>query len=89
MAFYNDRRPAVAGDHEWATLNQAPLDRDGLRAANARLRAAAPAYRQDDVNRQIRTTAVQRHRARQAGHGDYATVGGYLSFMTGAGSDSH
>lgn len=88
MDFFNDRRPAVADDHEWDLLHETPLDRDGLRAANTRLRNAAPEYRRADVNRQIRTTAVQRHRARQAGSEDFASMGEYLNFMTGADSGS-
>jgi hypothetical protein len=84
--FYNERRPSVADDHEWDLLHQSPLDRDGLRAANTRLRNAAPEYRKGDVNRQIRTAAVQRHRARQAGGADFSSMGEYLNFMTGADS---
>lgn len=81
MDIWNDRRPVVADDHEWDQLNQTPLD---VRAANARLRGAAPDHRKDEVNRQIRTASVQRHRARRAGRDDYSSMGEYLSFMTGA-----
>lgn len=88
MEFFNDRRPSVANDHEWDLLHQTPLDRVGLRAANTRLRNAAPDYRKADVNRKIRTAAVQRHRARKAGRDDYLSMGEYLSFMTGADHDS-
>ena len=88
MDFFTDRRPAVADDHEWELLHQTPLDRDGLRAANTRLRIATPEYHKADVNRQIRTTAVQRHRARKSGRDDYPSMGEYLNFMTGADSGS-
>lgn len=86
MELYNDRRPAVADDHEWGLLHETPLDRDGLRAANTRLRNAAPEYRKADLNRQIRTTSVQRHRTRKSGGTDFASMGEYLNFMTGADS---
>lgn len=76
--FYRDRKLSpYQGDDE------RPLDRDALLDANARLRAAAPAYRQDEMRVKIRTTAVQRHRARKAGGDDFRTVGEYLNFMTG------
>lgn len=84
MDLFHDRRPAVADDHEWPTLNESPLDRAGLRSANTRLRNAAKTYELDGVNRKIRTAAVQRHRARRAGSEDYSSMGEYLSFMTGA-----
>jgi hypothetical protein len=82
--FYNDRRPSVADDHEWDQLNQSPLDRDGLRAANTRVRSATPEYERADVNRKIRATAVRRHRARKAGQQDFASMGEYLNFICGS-----
>ena len=88
MEFFNERRPSVADDHEWDQLNQSPLDREGIRAANTRLRNAAPEYRRPEVVRHIRNTAVQRHRARQAGRDDFSSMGEYLSFMTGMTHDS-
>lgn len=86
MDFYNDRRPKVADDYEWDLLHDpemGALDHNGVKAANARLRGAAPAYELGDLNRRIRTTAVQRHRTRQRGGEDFTTMGEYLNFMTG------
>lgn len=79
MEFYNERRPSPLSERDGDRL----LDRDALLDANARIRAAAPAYRQADVNRKIRTTAVQRHRARKAGGSDFGTVGEYTNFICG------
>lgn len=76
--FYNDRRPSPFSDD-----SDRPLDREGLRDANSRLRAATPVYRQEDMRVKIRTTAVQRHRARKAGEPDFQTVGEYLNFILG------
>lgn len=76
--FFNDRRPAGP-----ARDDSTPLGRAALLGANAQLRDATPEYRKDDVNRRIRTAAVQRHRSRRAGLEDFATVGEYACFITG------
>lgn len=86
MEFFNDRRPNVVDDHEWPVMNGTPLDKAGLRVANKRLRGATPDYRKANVNRQIRTASVRRHRNRQHGREDFASVGEYLGFMTGVGN---
>lgn len=85
MDFYNDRRPDPRDDGD----AEHPLDRDSLRNANARLRASAPAYRQEEINRKIRTTAVRRHRARKAGRDDdFRSTAEYVNFIWGADSGS-
>jgi hypothetical protein len=77
--FFNVRRPSPLREGD----GDRPLDRDSLTEANARIRASAPAYRADAVNTKIRTTAVQRHRARRAGGDDFGTVGEYVNFICG------
>lgn len=78
---FNDRRPSARpGDDDYST----PVNRDTLIDANARLRTATPAYKADRTNTQISTLAVQRHRSRQAGSGDFASVGHYLDFLQGS-----
>lgn len=83
MEFFNDRSRSAhrEGDDDRA------LDKDSLREANSRLRSSAPDYRKDTVRRQIRNTAVRRHRARKSGQEAFRTVGEYLNFMTGAGNE--
>jgi hypothetical protein len=81
MDYFNDRRPhAGPGDDDYSK----PVNRDTLIDANARVRNATPAYRLDDRHVQIRTLAVQRHRARNDGRGDFASVGHYLEFLQGS-----
>lgn len=80
MDLWRDRRPSARRDGD----DSQPLGRAGLTDANTRLRQSAPRYRQDQVSRQIRTTAVRRHRARKAGQSDFATIGEYVDHMTGA-----
>lgn len=79
VEFYNERRPSPRRDDD-----DRPLDRAALLDANTRLRNSTPAYRQEALRVKIRTAAVQRHRARKSGKGDFQTVGEYLNFMTGA-----
>lgn len=81
MGVYNDRRPSPRreGDGERA------LNRNSLAEANAQIRATAPAYRQEETRRKIRTTAVRRFRARATGQGDFDSIGEYVSFITGTG----
>lgn len=81
MVDFNDRRPSAAPvDEDYAT----PVHRDSLVDANARLRSATPAYKLDLRNTSISTLAVQRHRARMSGLGDFASVGHYLEFLQGS-----
>lgn len=84
MDLYRDRRPSPALDGD----DNRPLERNALRDANARVRAATPLYQQGTVNTKIRTTAVQRFRARERGQQDFATVGEYLNFLTGTDDGS-
>lgn len=77
---FSDRRPhAVPGEEDFLT----PLNRTEVHRANERIRAATPQYHMDARNTHIDTTAVQRHRARRSGRGDFETIGHYLEFMTG------
>lgn len=83
MVEFNDRRPQVSpDDDDYAT----PLTRQGVANANARVRAAQPDYRIGDTDHSLRNLTVQRHRARKAERGDFATVGEYLEFVTGLNS---
>lgn len=83
MDYFNDRRPyGGPRDEDYGT----PVSRETLVGANARLRDATPQYRLGDKNRSIATLAVQRHRSRRAGQGDFASVGEYLEFLAGASS---
>lgn len=78
---FNDRRPhAGPTDDDYST----PVTRTTMIGANDRIRTATPQYHLDDRNTQISTLAVQRHRARNDGRGDFASVGEYLEFVTGA-----
>jgi hypothetical protein len=78
---FNDRRPCASPcEDDWST----PLSRETLVDANARLRGATPQYRLGDRNRSISTLAVQRHRSREAGQGDFSSIGEYLEFLAGA-----
>lgn len=79
---FRDRRPSAApAEDDYST----PVNRDSLIDANNRLRAATPAYQLDRRNTRISTLAVQRHRARNDGRGDFASVGHYLEFLQGSG----
>lgn len=80
MDYFNDRRACAAPcDDDYAK----PVGRDSLVDANARVRMATPAYRMSRQNTTISTLAVQRHRARSDGRGDFASVGDYLEFLQG------
>lgn len=73
-----DRRPhAAPGEGDFIV----PLSRASVNKANDRIRAATPQYHMDGRNTEIRTLSVQRHRARNAGHGDFDSIGDYLSFL--------
>lgn len=79
MDFYNERRASARREDDDAR----PLDRGSLKDVNSRIRSAAPAYQADDVNRKIRTVAVQRCRGRRSGREDFSTVGAYVDFICG------
>lgn len=79
MELYHERRPSPRADDDDST----PVNARTLRDVNARIRAATPAYKQDDLYVKIRTTAVQRHRSRKAGHGDFSSASEYISFICG------
>lgn len=81
MDFFNERRPSPSREGDDDRL----LNRDSLIEANNQIRASTPAYRLDDVNTKIRTTAVQRHRARRAGQQDFSSISEYKSFICGTG----
>lgn len=79
--YFNDRRASsTPGDDDYST----PVNRASLIDANARVRAATPAYRASRQDTAISTLAVQRHRSRESGSGDFASVGEYLEFLSGA-----
>lgn len=79
---FRDRRPSASPGEDDYSL---PVNRDTLIDANNRVRSATPAYMVDRKNTQISTLAVQRHRARNNGRGDFASVGHYLAFLEGSG----
>lgn len=77
---FHDRRPsAKATDDDYAT----PLSRPALIEANDRALMATPAYHTDAKATGIRTLAVQRHRSRNAGSGDFGSIGEYLDHLMG------
>lgn len=80
MELFNDRQASSKADGD----DDRELSRTSLRDANRRLRQNAPDYRKADVDRKIRTAAVQRHRARKSGQDNPGTVGSYVSFITGS-----
>lgn len=83
---FNDRRPSASpGDDDYSR----PVNRATLIDANDRLRAATPAYKLDRRNTNISTLAVQRHRSRMSGTGDFASVGHYLDFLQGTAEQAH
>lgn len=77
--FYNDRRPSphVEGD------SAMPLDKSAVTEANRHIMGATPAYRKAEIDRKIKTTAVQRQRQRDAGAGDFDSIEQYKNFITG------
>lgn len=80
MDYFRDRRAsAQPGEDDYTR----PVNRATLVEANARLRSATPRYKLDRRNTNIATLAVQRHRSREAGSGDFASVGHYLEFLHG------
>lgn len=77
--FYNDRRPRPGRDGDSGIA----LDKKSVTEANDHILASTPAYRQDEMTRKIRTTAVQRFRARASGQGDFSSIEEYKNFIYG------
>lgn len=75
--FFNDRRPSVNRDDD------RELGKDTLREVNAQIRSSAPVYKQAEVDRKIRTTAVARHRGKS-----FASTGEYVNFVCGTDDGS-
>lgn len=75
MELFNDRRSLPSSEEDGERL----LDRDSLKDANARIRAAVPEYDRANVNRKIRTNAVHRHRGKK----QFETVSEYMNFIWG------
>lgn len=77
---FNDRRAhAVPGEGDWIR----PMDRISAAEANSRLRMATAPYNLAETNEAITRATKQRHRDRRSGRGDFASVGDYLTHMTG------
>lgn len=77
--FYNDRRPSPHAEGD----SGMSLDKTAVTEANRHILSATPAYRKAEVDRKIKTTAVQRQRQRDAGAGDFDSIEQYKSFITG------
>jgi hypothetical protein len=77
--FYNDRRPLPSrpGDSDVS------LDKAAVTEANRHILDATPVYRRPEVDRKIKTTAVQRQRMRDAGQSDFASIEEYKNFIYG------
>lgn len=77
--FHNDRRPRPERDGD----SGVGLDKRSVTEANQHILDATPAYRRAEVDRKIKTTAVQRQRRRDAGEGDFDSIEQYKQFITG------
>jgi len=77
--FYNDRRPSPMREGD----SGVPLDKAAVTAANDHILESTPAYRRAEVDRKIKTTAVQRFRARTNGQGDFESIQEYKNFIYG------
>lgn len=77
--FYNDRRPSPDREGDSAM----PLSKYAVAAANDHILESTPAYRRAEVDRKIKTAAVQRFRARASGHGDFESIQEYKNFIYG------
>jgi len=77
--FYNDRRPSPAREGDSAM----PVNKQTVTEANDHILGSTPAYRQAEVDRKIKTTAVQRHRARMSGGSDFQSIEEYKNFIYG------
>lgn len=72
--FFNDRQKSARADGD----DEREVSRSSLKDANSRIRAVTPVYEKKNVDRKIRTTAVQRHRGKQFG-----SVSEYMDFILG------
>lgn len=79
VKFYNDRRPRPERDGDDSVY----LDKASVTEANRHILDSTPAYRHEEINRKIKTTAVQRFRARAAGSGDFDSIEQYKNFIVG------
>lgn len=77
--FYNDRRPRPEREGD----SGVGLDKKSVTEANDHILSSTPAYRKAEVDRKIKTTAVQRFRARAAGQGDFESIEQYKQFIYG------
>jgi hypothetical protein len=77
--FYNDRRPRPERDGDSAVF----LDKASVTEANRHIMDSTPAYRRAEIDRKIKTTAVQRFRARANGDGDFSSIEEYKQFIYG------
>lgn len=77
--FYNDRRPRPERDGDSGIA----LNKASVTEANDHILSSTPAYRRAEVDRKIKTTAVQRQRRRDAGLGDFDSIEEYKNFIYG------
>jgi hypothetical protein len=77
--FYNDRRPSPFAEGD----SGVPLDKTAVTEANRHIMGATPVYRRAEIDRKIKTTAVQRQRQRDAGLGDFDSIEEYKNFIYG------
>lgn len=79
--FYNDRRPRP----EYPVDASVVLTKANVTEANRHIRACTPDHKRPDMERRIRTAAVQRFRARSSGTGDFSSISEYKNFIYGSG----
>jgi hypothetical protein len=59
------------------------LSKYAVAEANDHILESTPAYRRAEIDRKIKTTAVQRFRARANGQGDFESIEEYKNFIYG------
>lgn len=79
--FYNNRRPSPNREGDSAV----PVNKATVTEANDHILGATPAYRHAEVDRKIKTVAVQRQRRRDAGQPDFESIEEYKNFVYGTG----
>jgi hypothetical protein len=77
--FYHERRPRSVKDGD----DSLALTKQTVTAANDHILGAVPDYRHAEIDRRIKTAAVQRHRARASGVGDFSSISEYKNFIYG------
>lgn len=77
--FYNDRRPSPHAEGD----SGISLDKASVTEANRHILGSTPVYRRAEVDRKIKTTAVQRQRRRDAGQDDFSSIEEYKQFIYG------